>query len=317
MHPPSHILSTNLVFIFHVVPSRAWFENTLRTIRRLYRFVTLKEIESYFADGVSLKNCCHISFDDGDSSVYRYAFPVLREMNAPATLFVSPRIIDGESNYWFQDFSYIRKRLDDGLLKRQVCEVLNLDYNRFKNYRMTSILKCLKLKKIMMVLEAVKQEFGVRIDKKYNMTRAQLDEMTDSGLISVGAHTMNHPTLSNETHEDAEREISHSIKTLSYRQDTNITCFAFPNGIVGLDYGFREETILRDNGITMAFTSETHFFDKNTNPLRIPRCGFEGLADHSALRLSKMLLVPIWDRIGGSRKKEIRERRKILKLLNS
>ena len=83
----------NLVVVFHTIPSKSWLKKTLKVINSLYDFIPIEYIDSHFYSGKKFNNCCHISFDDGDISFYKYAFPVLREMKIPASLFVSPKII--------------------------------------------------------------------------------------------------------------------------------------------------------------------------------------------------------------------------------
>ncbi|MBE3090467.1 MAG: polysaccharide deacetylase family protein [Actinobacteria bacterium] len=99
MHPLSLLTSTNLVIYFHNIYSINWFRSTLRTIKNIYNFIRIEDIESCCYDNKKYNNRCHICFDDGDITVYKNAFPVLREMNVPATLFVSPKVISDGSNY--------------------------------------------------------------------------------------------------------------------------------------------------------------------------------------------------------------------------
>jgi len=49
------------------------------------------------------KGFCHITFDDGDKTFYTVAYPILKKHNVPATLFVSPKIVVKQENFWFQE----------------------------------------------------------------------------------------------------------------------------------------------------------------------------------------------------------------------
>lgn len=46
-----------------------------------------------------------IVFDDGYSDVYRHAWPVLRELNVPATIFLATRYLDSDERFPFDDWS--------------------------------------------------------------------------------------------------------------------------------------------------------------------------------------------------------------------
>lgn len=299
MHPLSPFRSTNLVLLFHLAPSISWFRNALRTINRLYKFISIEKIESYYYDHSDFNNRCHICFDDGDRSFYENLFPVLKEMNIPATLFVSPKVISAESNYWFQELDYIRNHLDDKLLKESICEILNCNYAQIKKYRIFSIFKSMKLKDILQVIETIKKKYNIHIDERFNITKDQLNELNNSGIITIGAHTMNHPILKNEGDTDAEKEIRESVQELSKLLGREIKYFAYPNGTVGLDYSAREQLILQENKIKLGFTTNRNFFSNKTDPLGIPRGGCSGLQRETGAQiLVRLSMLPVWDTCG-------------------
>lgn len=319
MHPLSLFTSTNLVIHFHTIPSLNWFSDTLRTIKGFYKFIPIEDIESCCYDNKKFNNCCHICFDDGDRTIYKNAFPVLKEMNVRATLFVSPKVIIDRSNYWFQELEYIRKHLNDRLIKETICEILDCDYEQIKKYMILSIFHCMKLEDILKVINTIKKKYSIKVEKEYNMTKNQLFELYDSGFFTIGAHTMNHPILNNETYTDAEKEIHQSVEKLSEMLNTDIKYFSYPIGITNLDFTFREQSILKENNIRLAFTSKNNFFNYNTNPLSIPRLEFSdaGIGNNSVYILGKLCVVPIWQSILTIiflGKNEIKERMEIKNL---
>ena len=211
---------------------------------------------------------------------------------------MSPKIIENGSNYWFQELNYIREHLGDKLLKETISEVLSCHYSQIKKFAVFSLLNCMKLEDILKVIEAIKEKFNININKRYNITKNQLAELNKSELITIAAHTLNHPILSNETYSDSRMEISDSVKKLFGMIKKDVKHFAYPNGITGLDYGTREQLILRENRIKLAFTTDKGFFNKKINPFSIPRGALSGVArENNALILSRIILLPIWDTI--------------------
>jgi len=289
MHPLSLIKSTNYVIVFHKISSRNWFEGTLKTISKIYKFIPIEEIESYFYENKRFNNCVHFCFDDGDKTVYDNAFPVLKEMNIHASLFVSPKKIRNKENYWFQEV----KDIDDILIKETVCELMNCNFEQISKYSKMSILKSLNIDIILKVIETLKEKHRMLSNENFNMTENQLIELHNSNLFRIGAHSMNHPVLRNETDNTSEEEIRESIRILSQMLDSEIRYFAYPNGITGLDYGEREIRTLKENSIKIAFTSDNNFFSKENNPLAIPRGGLT--RGRKTLVLSKLLLGSNWD----------------------
>ncbi len=297
MHLLSPLISTNnIVAPYHIVPSGDWFRSTLRTIKCIYsKFISIEELESYYYENKKFNNCCHICFDDGDRTFYENAFPVLKEHNIPATLFVSPKVISEESNYWFQELSYIRNIIDDAILKETICQIFNCRYDKIEKYTLFSIFTCMKLKDILKVISLIKERHNIEITQKYNITKDEFFELNDSKIIKIGAHTMNHPILSNESLDMAEKEIRESVEGLSKMLGEDIKYFAYPNGITGLDYSAREQTLLQENRIRLAFTMDMDFFNKKTNPLSIPRGGYPSPKGQKKARiLGRLFFLPIW-----------------------
>jgi len=308
MHPLSLITSTNLVLLFHEVSSKDWFRTVLKTIGKIYSFISINDIEEYYYRNKTFNNCCHICFDDGDRSFYDNVFPVLKETSIPATIFLSPKIIENGSNYWFQELNYIREHLGDELLKETISEVLSCHYSQIKEFAVFSLLNCMKLEDILKVIKAIKEKFNININKKYNITKNQLAELNKSELITIAAHTLNHPILSNETYSDSRMEISDSVKKLFGMIKKDVKHFAYPNGIPGLDYGTREQMILGENKIKLAFTAERGFFSKKINPFCIPRGALSGTGkENNVLILSRIILLPFW----GAIRDKVRFRRAI------
>ena len=318
MRIPNPLRTINLVLNFHSIPSSDWFRNSLYTIEKIYKFISIKEIESYFYNDTNFNNCCHICFDDGDQSVYKHAFPVLQEMNIPATLFVSPKIICDESNYWFQELSYIQNYLGDTIVKERICEIFHCQYEQIKTYTTLNLFRCMKLKEIFQVINTIKKEYEIIINKKYNLTKDQLLELNDSNLITFGAHTMNHPILANETNNDSEKEIHESIEKLSELLETDIKYFAYPNGKTELDFTKREQKMLYENKIKLGLSTDAGFFNKDTNPFVIPRSGYftDFKMEKSLYEMGKIIVLPIRDIILNMVNIEIKERYERKKIRN-
>jgi peptidoglycan/xylan/chitin deacetylase (PgdA/CDA1 family) len=301
--------------MFHSLHSPDWFENALGTISKLYRFVPVEDIRGYYYDGKNFNNCCHVCFDDGDKTFYEIAYPILKRMGVPATLFVSPEIISAGSNYWFQELGYIMKRMDRGTLIDAICRIRNWDPGTVRQYAPYSIFKSMTISDIWSLIGGIKDLHKITIEQNFNIGTEQLIELDRSDLITVGAHTMSHPLLANEDEKKAENEITESITELSKMLGKPMEYFAYPNGKRELDFGPREQSILRDNGIKLAFTTDAGYFGKSTDPLCVPRGGYGGLErENKTWILGKLLLVPIWDRIGRVliRRHEAVERKKIL-----
>jgi hypothetical protein len=207
------------------------------------------------------------------------------------------------------------KRLDRGTLTETICKVSDWDHDAVKQYAPYSLFKSMAISDIWSLIEKIKDLYQIRVEAEFNIGTEQLLELDRSDLITIGAHTMSHPLLSNEDDEKAENEITASISELSKLLEKPIEYFAYPNGKREFDFGPREQEILRANGIKLAFSTDAGFFGKSTDPLCVPRGGYGGLErENKAWILGKLMLVPIWDNIGRLviRRNEADERKEIL-----
>lgn len=259
----------NKIINFHDVRDRIWFENTLNILKSRYKLVSIKDIEDYYYNGKILKNSCHLTIDDGDSTFYNIIYPVLKKMDVPATIFVSPRISSDRSNFWFQEI----REFDQDKIRKIISANYKIDINILKLYSLDVIFKNMNIQHIWDVIDKYKSLYNVTSNKNHNMSIEQLREIDTEGLVTIGAHTMNHPILANEDDETSKKEIVNSIKELENYLEHKIRYFAYPNGTPILDYSTREIEILKESNCRLAFSTEAKNFILSDNPLSIPRYG--------------------------------------------
>lgn len=307
---------TNLVLNFHTVTSSDLFKKILSTIGSYYSFISAQDVEDFYYSGKQLEGCCHITFDDGENSFYEKAYPVLQDLKIPATLFVSPFIIENRSNYWFQEFEFIRKSVDEQELKNVIKKkVKNVHNSVLDNISIKAILKLLDYNTILEFIEEVKSTYNLKIQNSFNINNEKLLELHRSGLLTIGAHTIHHPILANESDNSAKKEISESVEMLSVMLGEKVKYFAYPNGIEGMDFTKREQEILSSSGIKLAFTTNSAYFNKSNNPLAVPRGSFECDNESKMRIITKLMLMQHWDKIRI--RKEVKERLLIKEILKS
>ena len=120
-------------------------------------------------------------------------------------------------------------------------------------------------------------------------------------MVVIGAHTLNHPILKNETAERSKIEIVDSINELEEIVNHEIKYFAYPNGIPFLDFDEREFEYLNSKKIRLAFSTESRNFSKESNLLSIPRFGIS-FGNHYFVK-TKLLLGKNWEFIKNLKSK--------------
>ncbi len=305
----------NIVLVFHKENDGLWFEKVVIALKAKYRIISLEELEQVLVEKKNQENICHISFDDGDESFYRVIFPILRKQGIPASLFVSPDIISSGTNYWFQDM----EGFDETIMKNILANQLNVSTTTLDKYAVSAILKCLPFIKIKNAIEVYQLHNNCENKSPQNMSAVQLREVDASGLVAVGAHTINHPILKNEDDQSCEFEITESIKRLAALLKHPVKYFAYPNGRPGVDFTNREINCLKKNKIAIAFSTELDHFTVQSNLLSVPRMSFAsmGLSPSNPLVAWRLQLGKKWidiKSIGKPSENKVRE--KIRAVLN-
>ncbi len=306
-------MAKGLVLAFHKEENSELFERIILALKARYSLVSASRLEQLLSQGTSTKNVCHITFDDGLQSFYTVVFPLLKKHHVPVSLFVSPEIIRTGDNFWFQETEDYTEEVVKDILARE----LQVAAGKLNGFSSQAVFKCLPVSRIKKIITCYQQQENCGKKASQNMTVAQLKEVDHSGLVAVGAHTINHPILQNEDNDSSLYEIGESVSALARMLEHPVRYFAYPNGRPGIDFGEREMNCLRMNNIAMAFSTELDTLSPGNDLLSIPRMGFArmGLSASNPLIRLRMNMGKKWidvKSIGKPTEKEIREKIKAI-----
>lgn len=225
-----------------------------------------------------------ITFDDGFYNNFSAAFPILKETNIPATIFLSTNYINSDDTLWF---CRLNKALHNTTIPTLEWQGRTFDTStRSGKCRVYSelqqMLKKLSNRQLHHELDVIISGLGdnpkapIKRSSVFRMldTEAIL-EMMDSGLITFGAHTDHHVILSRETRELQKEQILASIdyvKRLTGRDDI---AFAYPNGSKD-DYNSVSLEEVAAAGVSCAVTMTEGFNRFDTAALELKRIGVGG-----------------------------------------
>ncbi len=117
------------------------------------------------------------------------------------------------------------------------------------------------------------------------MTEAEICRLTASGLITVGAHTVNHPVLSVLEPRVQAREIQESRLRLEKIINRPVSTFSYPFGRAQ-DYSRQTVKLVREEGFRCACSNFAGLASRWTNPFELPRICIQ---DVDGDEFSKML----------------------------
>lgn len=255
-------------YYLHDEKSIEEFERTLLWFKNRYNLISYDQLREYLKGNLPLKNACMLSVDDGWRSTYEVIFPVMKKHHVPITIFVSPEVCEKETNFWYFTYKYLnQEEIKDVIIRRKHFSA------DVRSFAADMVLKELPIDEVYDILDEVKNNHPEVIIPRGFVNTKELLEMKKSGLLEIGAHSLLHPILANESQERSEFEIMKSVSDLSSLIDTNVRTFAYPNGIEGLDYGQREMSLMGQIGVEMAFSVDPDCITVESNPLSLPRWG--------------------------------------------
>lgn len=224
-----------------------------------------------------------ITFDDGYFDNLQYALPVLEELEIPATIFVSTGTMDQMSELWWDELERLV------LVGDNIPPVFQLTDEEFgcvwdtsmweykKNcygglhYLMKNFINPDKREKWLRQLWNWREmERTVRAENR-TISVEDCRKLAGSKMISIGAHTISHPSLASLEAELQELEIKESIERLSEVLGSQITLFSYPFGSPEVDFNDTTIEICRKYGIQKAASTEYKLWNPTVDPYRIPR----------------------------------------------
>lgn len=218
-----------------------------------------------------------ITFDDGQRCVHDVIYPVLKELDIPATVFLATSCMDNGGLIWTDEVSWAisETKLDSFSLPWDPDSKLDLVTNDSRNHAAGVCKKHLKAlpdleRKHWQALLLKELDAG---DPMQKIEREMLtwDEVRAChDVLEFGGHTHNHPIMSQLEYESLENEVLTCRDRMSQELGTIPTSFAYPNG-ESRDYNNDCKEVLAKNGFKIAFTTIEGINTRNTDLLELKR----------------------------------------------
>lgn len=240
------------------------------------------------------KPSCAITFDDGYENLYTHSFPILKELNVPATIFLTTDIVDKKTPLWVDLLEYAL-----GMTEKPEIDIRDIGKTfSLKNYgercaaddSLRKYLKKIPEEEKIKTLEEIIKIAGKDLRKDFasspyrGLTWNEAREM-EKYKIEFAPHTLTHPILSRLDKEAAEREIRESYTHLKTELKNPLPIFAYPNGQTD---DFTDETIeiLKNMGFTAALTTVPDTINFDRDLFRLPRFSLDGTDTMTIFRLT-------------------------------
>ena len=224
----------------------------VETLSRWFDFIHHDELVARLSRPHS-RPFCLLTFDDGKRSNATELGPELHRLGVPAAFYVVTRFLTGGGPLWFDRQSalvralgYTPPGLDQTTLKR-------------------------------MPLALVEERLDIACaqhDVTADMTSDDVRPMSWNDArwlarhgFTIGAHSLNHAIVTNESEGDALSDIAQSIAEVSSELGSACSSYAFPNG----NYTARLAQHALQSGARTVMTTEPTWADSDMDAWRVPR----------------------------------------------
>lgn len=178
-----------------------------------------------------------ITFDDGHADNYTHAFPILRELDIPAAIFVSTQYIDSGELFWFESVAHTIMEAKPGSYRLPgnfgFMDISDAESRRKAIERVLAHIKTLDDAARVAVVAGLKTLMvpGSPDDTALAgaLTWDQIREMAKQG-IEFGSHSVSHPILTKLDDATLAHELTSSLQTLKRELGTCLDVLAYPEG---------------------------------------------------------------------------------------
>lgn len=215
--------------------SPEYFKNFLQEQKEKLTFISIEDLPNVINKKVKLdKPFGIITFDDGYEDNFIYAYPILKELNIPFTIYVSVNLVDEGQPIWNyplileqivrtndelvlgngQKYQCITKDEKNNVFRQLKALIFSFDYKTFHNDFTSTFVNYIDTTKF----------------DRNMLSWNQIIELSQDDLCTIGSHTMSHCRLSIKDKDDLMYELKNSKDILSQKINKSVEHLAYPFG---------------------------------------------------------------------------------------
>jgi peptidoglycan/xylan/chitin deacetylase (PgdA/CDA1 family) len=240
--------------------TQAYFQRVVEQVRRQYRVISLDELPDYLASSDRRPFAC-ITFDDGYLDNFTLAYPVLKALDLPFTLFLATSFPDKTASLWYY-------ALEDLLLQNdEVSFTVGGRARRFAARSRTEKLDAYE-RIWELIFDAPVEDYpawwaalfvpaGLDVGgyvRALAMDWTQAAELSRDPRVSLGAHSVSHYPLRRLSDDQLEYEVAESRRIIQSRTGRAVDHFCYPFGSPAAA-GPREFAVVKAAGFRTATTT--------------------------------------------------------------
>jgi peptidoglycan/xylan/chitin deacetylase (PgdA/CDA1 family) len=299
-----------------IVVSPAMFEAQMEYLSENYRVISLEQmLQSFETDHAPPKRSVVITFDDGWRDNYVYAFPILRKLNLPATIFLSAGYVGTHRIFWPEQVisclserrGFVQDRLAGApasvpselrRLIKMICESVSENHVHLLDRliaQMKRLAPAARESLMRSLFDCAPGPEDSILDDRVMLDWNEVVEMKAAG-ITFGSHAVNHELLTLLEPGLQTRELFESKAIIESRLGCPVDTLAYPNGNHDDDL----IRLVRDAGYRCAVTVVSAHVSRRSNRYKLGRVNVhQGNSSGIFGRFSKALFAFHIQRVMG------------------
>jgi peptidoglycan/xylan/chitin deacetylase (PgdA/CDA1 family) len=283
--------------------TRDHFAEHLEVLRRYGQLMSLRQLAARAVKRGLPRRGLVITFDDGYADNLYAAKPLLQRHDSPATVFVTSGYVGEQYEFWWDDLERLvlqprtlperlnfkingtnfQWELGDGAVWDDKTFRSNASWNVLRKddptprqalyRRLCQLVRPLPETQRRQVLAELAQctSSGLAARPSHRtLTTEEVVRLAEGGLVEIGAHTVNHPVLSELSETEQRKEIKDSKARLEEILGHAVSSFAYPFG-GRPDYTVESVSAAKEAGFDCACANFSGAVQSNTDRFQLPR----------------------------------------------